>query len=82
MSGVPKVMALHWLLHGKNPSKRVLYPLLPKRLIKSLRLAKNANLKRQSMTPEERSVVLPAFEADILELEKLLGRDLAHWRKV
>lgn len=82
MSGIPKVKALHWLLHGKNPIKRVLYPLLPKRLVKSLRLAKNANLKRQFITPEERSALLPAFEADILELERLLGRDLAHWRKV
>lgn len=82
VSGVPKVKALHWLLHGKNPIKRMLLPFLPKRLIKSLRLAKNANLTRQFITPEERSALLPAFEADILELEKLLGRDLAHWRKV
>ncbi len=82
VSGVPKVKAFHWLLGGKNPIKRALAPFLPKGLIKTLRNARNANLDRQHMTPEERAAMLPSFEADILELEKLLGRDLSHWRTV
>jgi hypothetical protein len=82
VSGVPKVKGLHWLLAGKNPIKKALAPLLPKGLIKSLRRAKNANLERQFMTPDERAALLPLFEADILKLEKLLGRDLSHWRTV
>ncbi len=80
VSGVPKVKGLHWLLAGRNPIKRVLAPLLPKRLVKTLRKAKNANLERQFITTEERAALLPAFEEDILALEELLGRDLGHWR--
>ena len=82
VSGVPKVKGLHWLLAGKNPIKKVLAPFLPKRIIKSLRRAKNANLERQYITPDERAALLPLFEADILELENLLGRDLTDWRTV
>ncbi|HKZ29722.1 MAG TPA: sulfotransferase domain-containing protein [Acidimicrobiia bacterium] len=82
VSGVPKIKALHWLLTKNHSIKRGLLPLLPKGLIKSLRRAKNANLERQFMTPQERAALLPSFEADILELEKLLGRDLSHWRTV
>ena len=82
VSGVPKVKGLHWLLAGKNPIKRALAPLLPKRLVKSLRRAKNVNLERQFITPEERSALIPFFEADIVELERLLDRDLSHWRTV
>ncbi|MGZ5385699.1 MAG: hypothetical protein ACXWH0_17195, partial [Acidimicrobiia bacterium] len=59
-----------------------LAPLLPERFVKSLRRAKNANLERQFMTPEERAALLPFFEEDVVELEKLLGRDLSHWRTV
>jgi hypothetical protein len=82
VSGVPKVKVFDWLLGGKNPIKRALAPFLPKGLIKALRKARNVNLERQHMTPEERAALLPLFEGDILELEKLLGRDLSHWRTV
>jgi hypothetical protein len=82
VSGVPKIKGLHWLLASKNPIKRALAPLLPKRFVKSLRRAKNANLERQFMTPDERAALLPFFEEDVVELEKLLGRDLSHWRSL
>jgi hypothetical protein len=82
VSGLPKNKAMHWLLGGNNALKRNVGRYVPAGLTRALRRVRNANLERQSMTSEERAALLPRFEADILQLEELLERDLASWRSV
>jgi len=80
VSGVPRVPALHWLLGRHNPIRDSLGPLLPEWARDIARQLKNANLVRQTMTPVERAALLPFFEEDTRQLERLLKVDLSHWR--
>ena len=79
-SGVPRLRAMHWFLSDRNPIKRRLGPLIPKRAKKALRQVRVANLRRQTLSPTDRLALAPYFEEDIKRLEKLLLRDLGHWR--
>lgn len=80
VSGVPRVQALHWLLGRHNPIRDTIGPRLPNWARDLARRIKNANLERQSMTPAERAALLPEFEEDTRQLERLLNVDLSHWR--
>lgn len=80
VSGVPRVPALHWLLGRHNLLRDSVGPLLPEWLRDIARRIKNANLVRQAMTPPERAALLPFFEEDTRQLERLLKVDLSHWR--
>jgi hypothetical protein len=80
VSGVPRNRTLHRLLARHNPIKDTILPVLPRWARDIGRRIKNANLQRQSMTPADRAAVLPYFEEDTRQLEKLLNVDLAHWR--
>ena len=82
VSGVPRVRALHWLLRPRGPIKEWIGPVLPAWTRNAARRLRNANLQRQSITPEERAALREYFEDDITHLEQLLGVQLSHWRAV
>jgi hypothetical protein len=79
-SGVPRRRLIHWLLSDRNPIKRWLTPLAPARAQTSLRRVRSANLEKQTMSPADRRALASHFEGDIDQLERLLERDLSHWR--
>jgi Sulfotransferase domain len=80
VSGIPRVRALHWLLGPQNPMKEWIGPMLPPWARNAARRLKNANLQRQSITPEQRAALWEYFEDDITHLEQLLGVQLDLWR--
>lgn len=79
-SGVPRRKLMHWLLSDRNPLKRGLTPLVPRRLKKAVRRLRSANLEKQAMSQADRTMLAKYFEEDIDRLEVLLGRDLSKWR--
>jgi hypothetical protein len=80
VSGIPRSRKLHMFLTGTNQTKRLLKPLIPNRLRQRLVTnTKNRNLRKPHIPEETRSQLIEYFREDILELEKMLKRDLSHW---
>lgn len=89
ISGVPKSKLLHSVYgflktSDKNAFKELGKRLLPTTLRQRLKgrvvrnLQKN-NLSKPSLAPETRAELLQGYREDILQLQNLIGRDLAHW---
>jgi len=79
--GMPRSVAFRKFLHSSGPAKRLLRALLPD----SLRLALYRRFSALNMGPKPvfepsvRKELVSAFRQDILELEKLIDRDLSAW---
>lgn len=80
VSGIPRSHLLHKLLGCPNPIKSALLPILPAPLKNLARAAKNLNLQKQHLTPDERIVLLGRFLEDIERVETLLKINLDCWR--
>ena len=87
VSGAPKSKAMQHLITQENPVKKMLRPILRAAFGRETRHRMLAWLKSRNvgekdrMTPDQYNALLPVFESDILELEKLTGRDLSNWRR-
>jgi hypothetical protein len=89
VSGIPKNKALDGLLdllRRNSRVKRSLKQHLPLklwlRISGSVDTIRNRNLvKPQPLGPEVRQQLIEIYRDDILELQKLIGRDLSGWLK-
>jgi len=84
-SGIPKRKGLIKLLHKRTEIKEVLKIILPDKLQFRLAAIKSQVMRKSIETVTidpglKRDLVQSHFREDILELEKLTGRDLATWR--
>jgi hypothetical protein len=83
-SGIPKRKGLIKLLHKRSGIKETLKIILPDRLQFRLTAIKSQLMRKSiesvSIDPLlKRDLLQSNFKEDILELEKLTGRDLANW---
>jgi hypothetical protein len=87
VSGIPQNKGLHSLYKFlKNPSmvKSMFRPFLPKKLRQQLHQnilnnPQNWNLIKPKLSPEVRSELMEVYREDILNLQKLIQRDLSAW---
>ena len=87
VSGAPKSKAFQALVTQDNPVKKILRPLLRALAGRETRHRMRQWLKARNvgdkdrMTPVQFNAMLPAFQEDIRDLERLTGRDLSAWLK-
>lgn len=84
VSLLPKNYLLHAFLTQPNLLKTLLKPLLKiffsdKRLAKLVENSKARNLYKPKMKEETRRYLISLYHNDILQLQKLINRDLSHW---
>jgi hypothetical protein len=80
VSGVPQNKRLHRFLKQEHWLKKAVKPLFPpiaRNRIASQLMQKN--LTKPSMSPAIRTHLIDTFSNDILELQKILNRDLSQW---
>jgi hypothetical protein len=86
VSGAPKSKAFQHLITQENPVKRALRPVLRAAFGRETRHRMRSWLKARNvgdkdrLSTEQYNALLPRFEEDIRELERLTGRDLSGWR--
>ncbi len=82
-SGVPKSLLIHQTLTKNNIIKRMLKPLLPKQLRRSMMASlTKKNLKQNNtvaMSETTRKMLQARFKDDIQALSVLTGKNLNHW---
>ncbi|GGI97897.1 sulfotransferase [Alicyclobacillus cellulosilyticus] len=79
MTGVP-VAGLYQMATQSNALTRLLKPFVPGRWREKLRTqVKNLTLRKEPLSADVRAQLLERFRADILALEAVWGRSLAHW---
>lgn len=82
ISGIPKSKTLHTFLSKNNPIKSFFKPFIPykfrKQIIDQLRLK---NMVKPKCSLEVQLKLREVFREEILELQKLLQRDLSKWLK-
>jgi hypothetical protein len=80
-SGIPKSEALQMLLKKPNPLRSVLKLVVPEGLRPRLTAyLENRNIVRAPpLEVDVRRELVESYRADILKLEKLIGRDLSKW---
>jgi hypothetical protein len=79
-SYVPRNQRLHAFLAGQNSAKSLIKPLVPLGLRQRLKARLMAtNAAGTSVSPGVRERLLPAFRADIEQLQALIDRDLSSW---
>ena len=77
---VPKNKALHSLVSRPNGLKSLLKPFLPQKLRTNLVSKINQNnLAKPKINPETYQNLIQEYQADILQLQDLIDRDLSHW---
>jgi hypothetical protein len=86
MSGKPKSQWLHQFLFEGNMARKIAQPIVRSLFSHETRIRiaaklQEKNLERLSINPETKKKLQQYFEEDIQKLEKLLNRDLSHWRK-
>lgn len=82
ISGIPKSKILDTFLSQKNPIKKFFKPLIPSRVRKQIvNQLKMQNMVKPECPLEVRLKLGEVFREDILELQKLLQRDLSTWLK-
>lgn len=81
-SGIPKSKLVHSLFHKYKGLRKFLKTFVPVKGVRdSIRKKLNsANLVRTSISPETELDLKKEFESDISSLEKMIGRDLSHWK--
>lgn len=82
-SGVPRHRVLHRLLNPSARTKRRLWQATPRALRDPLvdlqaRLV-NRNLEPRELPERERNRLRAVFRDEVIQLERLLDRDLSHW---
>lgn len=80
--GTPKNAWLNTLLTRPSPLKTALRPITPRFILDAYVRFKHQNLSKPVLDSRTRSELLNGYLADIEQLEKLLERDLSHWRGV
>ena len=81
LTGEPKMKLLVSALLSKNKFKRALSSLIPKKLrMIIVYIILKPLLKRETLDEDTRKNLSAFFEPDILELERLIDRDLSNWR--
>ncbi|KUO96439.1 sulfotransferase family protein [Ferroacidibacillus organovorans] len=81
-SGVPRSRAAFDFVSKPHPLKEWVKPFIPQSVRERLgNRAKSMLLERTSMRSETRRELSAYFAPDIAKLEKLLKRDLSHWKK-
>lgn len=83
VSGIPKNKVLQTIMTKENPIKSVLKPLLPKTIRQSLnRSITQKNLGKKTILDSDiREKLVDMYKPDIIQLQTLLGLDLAKWMK-
>jgi hypothetical protein len=82
ISGMPKSTTLQALVDTPNPLKAFLKPLVPGGLRRRVSVGVqkwNATGPPPPFEPEVREELIELYRADVLELQKLIGRDLSGW---
>ena len=84
VSGVPKNSQVQRWLTQDNPVKRIIKPLLPKRLRRNLvdSVRQNNLGKKPVLQPVVRQQLVDLYREDILQLQDLIKRDLTGWLQV
>jgi hypothetical protein len=75
--GLPRSLMLHRFL--KDPRVRRFGRVLPRRVVEGAHRLQKANLRKQTLRPEDRAQALEHFRDDIRRTQDLIGRDLSHW---
>ena len=84
-SGVPRLAFLQRAITQEGPVKQLFRPVVRKLFSKEKRkrmrkFIKNKNLRSQEkMTEKDRRMLIEAYREDVVKLEVLLNKDLAHW---
>jgi hypothetical protein len=80
VTGLPKNKLLHQLLSKPNLLKTSVKAIVPKGFRRKLAMnLKNANLTKPELPQEIRQQLIEIYREDILELQKLIQRDLTKW---
>jgi len=82
VSYLPRSPLLHQLIESQGRWKRILRRLLPSSLLASLYdLGKAWNRDTIPFPDRVRQDLLAGYQEDLEQLQRLIGRDLSHWRK-
>ncbi|MBA2671856.1 MAG: sulfotransferase [Gemmatimonadetes bacterium] len=83
VSGVPRSRLLHAMIARPSGAKDLLkrlVPVGPRRRLHAAFMKQNIVASEPKITEETQRALRAEYSEDILELEKLLGRDLSAWR--
>jgi len=86
MSGKPKSQWLHQFFFEGNVARKIAQPIVRTLFSHETRMRiaqkiQEKNLTRLTINPETKKELQKYFTDDIEKLEKLLNRDLSHWKK-
>jgi hypothetical protein len=86
MSGKPKSQWLHQFFFEGNVARKIAQPIVRTLFSHETRMRiaqkiQEKNLTRLTINPETKKELQKYFTVDIEKLEKLLNRDLSHWKK-
>ena len=81
VSGIPRNKIIHSLLTRDNISKSILKRLLPKKWRKNVnKIIRSYNMgTKPILNLETRQILIDIYRQDIIDLQKLIQRDLSHW---
>ncbi len=83
IGGEPRSQALYALMTRPNALKQIFNALTPMRARRWLRdRIHNANVAQPLLDTAVRQQLNRTYQADILKLQRLIGRDLSHWLEV
>lgn len=80
--GKPKNELLNKVLTKPLKIKQWLRPLMPRMLLDAYVKLKHRNLEKPPLSVETREALLNEYCDDIQQLERLIDRDLTHWKNV
>lgn len=82
VSGIPKLRSMHTFLTRPNRIKRIVKPLFPSSLRKTLRsqaIKWNTVTGKSKLSEDTRRYLIDLYREDILKLQSLIQRDLSPW---
>jgi hypothetical protein len=80
VGGKPRVASFSKLIYSASRFKDAVRPLVPDYVLAKLKeLEARANRRRQTLDPKLRASLIERFRDDLLQLEKILDRDLSAW---
>lgn len=81
--GMPKSRLVQRFLHKRNIIKELIKPILPvgfrEHIKRNIELLNIKTGSKPKMSLEAREELIAYYREDILELQKLIGRNLSHW---
>lgn len=83
VSGIPKNPLLYRLINRPFYAKKIIRQLIPEKILKLFknRFGSNDQIKRISLSKEDKKFLREYYRADIMKLQKLILRDLSNWLK-